>query len=152
MQQVNARFGRTVSARTTSKSILDFIETKLNETRHRMSGNDINLKSVHRMMPLIGAFHRSASAKSLSNQHNMRTLQKMAALPLLGFLLLTGCCTSNPAKARWEYRVDRVQPHPPPGSALQEHLNSQASKGWVLAQFVEDGGEWVVVMKRFKSK
>ena len=76
----------------------------------------------------------------------------MAALPVFGLLLLTGCCTSNPANSRWEYRVDEVRPHPPPGSGLQEHLNLHAPEGWVLAQFVESGGEWVVVMKRLKSK
>jgi hypothetical protein len=34
------------------------IVSRLNEARHRMSGNNINLKFEHRSMPLIGALCR----------------------------------------------------------------------------------------------
>ena len=80
----------------------------------------------------------------------MRTLQRATALALLGLVLLTGCCTSKPANRRWEYRVDTVQFLSPPRSGLQEYLNRHATEGWVLDQFVERGGEWLVVMKRLK--
>lgn len=35
-----------------------------NEARHRMSGDNINLKLGHRSMPLIGALCRSAAMRA----------------------------------------------------------------------------------------
>ena len=82
----------------------------------------------------------------------MRTFQIKATLPLLGLLLLTGCCTSRSSSRSWEYRVATVQAQSPPRSGLEEYLNSHAPEGWVLAQFVESGGGWVVVTKRLKAQ
>jgi len=73
-------------------------------------------------------------------------------LALLGLLLLSGCCTSRPARRYWEYRVDTVQFLSPPRSGLQEHLNKYGNEGWALDQFVERGDGWLVVMKRPKEK
>jgi hypothetical protein len=95
------------------------------------------------------------SALPAKHVHNtvLSTFQKKAAVSLLlGLLFLTGCCTSKPGNCCWEYRVATVEFRPPPGSGLQDYLNQHATEGWVLDQFVERGGSWIVVMRRWRPK
>ena len=74
------------------------------------------------------------------------TLTMLIAIGSL--IVLVGCSTVPCHHGATEYRVDRVEFKQPPGSGLQEHLNTMSKDGWKLVQFVEHDSWYRVVMSR----